>query len=337
MLLGIDSSENEKRMTRTNFYLKGLLILPFFLLLLSCVSYNPASDDDGLLYSVNSHGAYTSYILGSMHGDGHRYTIEEINSVFPNLQTVFTDIQTVVTETNKNLRDSFVINDCVEAAKLLMNVDRPNTLNMMPNGITYKNLLQGVQYKVVDEYLMRRFPSTSYSMYKPAYWLLRLPFSLYADSLNAKSVDQCIYEYAILRGKETMCLESYVDQISSNISILKDSLEFSKPLNEQAKILYRKILQIDSIKKNYKDLHYCLHNYYMNRDKEGLDKINLYLNDSIIYRHSISERNKKWIPKIIKFVQEKPCLIVVGERHLAGRDGLVSLLRKKGYLLEKLN
>lgn len=324
-------------MTRSHFLLKDLLVLLFFILFASCISYSPTSDDEGLLFRVTNTGKPTSYILGSMHGDGHRYTIEELKSIFPKLQVVFNDIHVVITETNKNLKDSLVINDCVEAAKILMDTDRPDSLNTMPYGITYNSLLQGTHYQVVDEYLNRQYPSTNYSIYKPAYWTLRLPFTLYADSMNAKSVDQCVYEYATLCGKKTMCLESYVDQMLSNVTILTDTLEFSKSLKEQARLLYEKITQINSINTNYKNFHNSLHNYYVNSDKEGLDKLNSYLEDSIIYRHSISERNKKWMPRIDKLIQENPCLIIVGERHLFGKDGLIPLLKGKGYLLEKLN
>lgn len=48
----------------------------------------------------------------------------------------------------------------------------------------------------------------------------------------------------------------------------------------------------------------------------------------------LTNRNKNWIPKIEKTAKEKPTFFGVGAAHLAGDDGVISLLRKKGYKVE---
>jgi uncharacterized protein YbaP (TraB family) len=45
----------------------------------------------------------------------------------------------------------------------------------------------------------------------------------------------------------------------------------------------------------------------------------------------LSERNKKWIHKIESFAKDKPTFFGVGAGHLAGENGVITLLRKKGY------
>ena len=56
-----------------------------------------------------------------------------------------------------------------------------------------------------------------------------------------------------------------------------------------------------------------------------------------IYRVLITQRNKKWIKKIEAFLGEKENhMIVVGAAHLAGKNGLVEVLKKKGYSVEQL-
>ncbi|MES2488106.1 MAG: TraB/GumN family protein [Bacteroidota bacterium] len=48
----------------------------------------------------------------------------------------------------------------------------------------------------------------------------------------------------------------------------------------------------------------------------------------------LNNRNQNWIPKIEKIAKEKPTLFGVGAAHLAGEQGLIMLLRKKGYTVE---
>ena len=47
----------------------------------------------------------------------------------------------------------------------------------------------------------------------------------------------------------------------------------------------------------------------------------------------ISKRNEKWIPLMQKAFTEKPTFFAVGAGHLGGSEGVISLLRKKGYRL----
>ena len=48
----------------------------------------------------------------------------------------------------------------------------------------------------------------------------------------------------------------------------------------------------------------------------------------------LKNRNTNWIPKIEKAAKEKPTFFGVGAAHLGGDDGVIKLLRKKGYTVE---
>jgi uncharacterized protein YbaP (TraB family) len=51
-----------------------------------------------------------------------------------------------------------------------------------------------------------------------------------------------------------------------------------------------------------------------------------------LYDALLGARNRKWMPKIEALLQgNEDYLVVVGTLHYVGRDGLLSLLRKKGY------
>ena len=51
-----------------------------------------------------------------------------------------------------------------------------------------------------------------------------------------------------------------------------------------------------------------------------------------IYDRLLVERNRNWLPQVDACLQENAgCFIVVGAAHLVGRDGLPTLLEKRGY------
>ncbi len=56
-----------------------------------------------------------------------------------------------------------------------------------------------------------------------------------------------------------------------------------------------------------------------------------YENDLIV------QRNKNWIPVIEETTKLKPTFFAVGAAHLAGEEGVIKLLRKKGYKVEAVN
>lgn len=51
----------------------------------------------------------------------------------------------------------------------------------------------------------------------------------------------------------------------------------------------------------------------------------------------LNTRNRKWIPVIEENVRQHPTFIAVGAAHLGGEEGLISLLRKRGYTLRPVS
>jgi len=55
-----------------------------------------------------------------------------------------------------------------------------------------------------------------------------------------------------------------------------------------------------------------------------------------LYRALIVDRNRAWFPKIESYLsQSENYLVVVGAAHLAGKDGLIEMLKAKGYAVEQ--
>lgn len=56
-----------------------------------------------------------------------------------------------------------------------------------------------------------------------------------------------------------------------------------------------------------------------------------------VYNSLIVERNRNWLPQIDAcLAKAMPCFVVVGAAHLVGPDGLLELLRRKGYGIQQL-
>ena len=65
---------------------------------------------------------------------------------------------------------------------------------------------------------------------------------------------------------------------------------------------------------------------------ENMDKINplsKFIGDNVI-----ENRNRRWISKIVPAIEENPTFIAIGVRSLYGENGLINLLKKKGYTVE---
>lgn len=71
----------------------------------------------------------------------------------------------------------------------------------------------------------------------------------------------------------------------------------------------------------------------------GLDSLmNSGMKDSPgVFATMITNRNRSWIPKLESLIRGKDdALVIVGAGHLVGKDGVVELLRAKGYTIEQL-
>ena len=77
---------------------------------------------------------------------------------------------------------------------------------------------------------------------------------------------------------------------------------------------------------------------WRNGDAAALEKMALSSFDGYrgAYTSLIVERNNNWVPQIEAcMAKPQPCFVVVGAAHLVGPDGLLALLKNKGYQLEQ--
>jgi len=139
-------------------------------------------------------------------------------------------------------------------------------------------------------------------------------------------VDKHYYALAKKQGKQTIPLET----VDFQINLLSN---FSK---EEGEALMKSTLrQMDSLKKDFDELLKA----WETGDNEKLDKmLNEAMGDSpAIYKRLLTDRNRNWIPKLEELTQGgKNVIVIVGAGHLVGKEGVVELLRQKGYKVTQL-
>lgn len=73
---------------------------------------------------------------------------------------------------------------------------------------------------------------------------------------------------------------------------------------------------------------------WKDNDVGALEKLDVQLKSAYpaVYEHLLAGRNRNWMPMLKRLLDGgEPQLIVVGAAHLVGPDGLVALLRARGY------
>lgn len=72
--------------------------------------------------------------------------------------------------------------------------------------------------------------------------------------------------------------------------------------------------------------------YYSKQDLESLAKLILESDElGSSAEELLDKRNKNWIPKMENLMNSKTCFFAVGAGHLGGPNGVIELLRQKGY------
>ncbi len=134
------------------------------------------------------------------------------------------------------------------------------------------------------------------------------------------SLDEHLWKFAEEHGKKTSGLESHEEQLTILHSI-------------DPKPIYKQLLNISrnpaSIRKNTdKSLKLYMsgriHELYL-LSKSSMQQ----LREKVIY-----ERNRKMAAVIDQLDQDSQYFITVGAAHLSGKYGLITMLKKKGYMLK---
>ena len=319
--------------------LLGLLILFFAVSFCSgcrgCSNVQLDSQKDGMLWEISGNGlSHKSYLFGTMHGDGHNYKQEEIFTAFPQLREVLGNVSCIYLEQSKDFNDSAVVADCVASASVFVKADEANEYNALPLGESYQGLYDSREkFRLVDNFFCEKLRRSSYTQFKPAYWVERLRLNRMKGNAKAVSVDDCLYHYALQKNIKVSGLETYEESARALVEATRDSAKYMKSLKEQAADLYDAIVQMEKIAQMEKvSASTSSYEMYLSGDLEKLYSKNLSFIPNEVYELKMgAERNNRWLRKIEDILKDRTCLIAVGAMHLPGDKGLIALLRAKGY------
>lgn len=137
-------------------------------------------------------------------------------------------------------------------------------------------------------------------------------------------VDRYLAERAKSSGKPTSGLETLEFQLT-----LLDQL----PKRDQEMMLRETVTELDLLDKNLDQIVQS----WLKGDSASLENLLLAGMKEYpeLHQKIIVERNRRWLPQIEKAIGQGGAMVVVGAAHLVGPDGVVEMLRSRGYELEQ--
>lgn len=139
-------------------------------------------------------------------------------------------------------------------------------------------------------------------------------------------LDRHFYEKAKAGGKPLQALETLDYQLSRFDDMSQDV---------QDRMLAETLKQLDNTKTSFSKMA----DAWKNGDAPAVERLVLQdlKSEPLLYQRMLLDRNQAWLPKIeALFSRPKPAFVVVGAAHLVGSDGLLQMLKAKGYLIEQL-
>jgi uncharacterized protein YbaP (TraB family) len=197
---------------------------------------------------------------------------------------------------------------------------QPDTLKTVLNPLTYERLSvaaanAGLPLQAIEPF-KPWFATTTLTIVK----LQKLGFD------EKYGLDKYFYDKAVADQKKVIGLESIDFQIS-----LFDSLSNENPndfVNRALTELNMLERDINALLKAWHDGDFQTLEDLMNKSFEEFPDLN---------KKFITDRNKAWVKRLSGMIKgEQTYMVVVGAGHLPGEEGVINLLKKKGFTVEQL-
>jgi uncharacterized protein len=267
------------------------------------------TDTSSLLYEVTGKGlAKPSYVFGTMHAA---------------CQTDVVPLETVGTYVNQT--DQIVmeldLDDKAVVGAMASGV-------MIPGGKTLKDYLTPEEFAKVDAMVMELLgaPAEAVKSVKPMMLSVALMTSQKVIGCAPPvTYDISLAQLAASAKKPVIGLETPAEQAA---------FIDSKPIEKQAKELYEMSLDTRKAIKDMRDLTEA----YRSRSSDRLFEIAAEQSkkDKDFMKRLLDDRNIAWVPKLESSMRAKPTFVAVGAAHLGGKDGVINLLRSKGYTVRPI-
>ena len=257
-------------------------------------------------------GSSTLYLVGSVH-----LLTKDYYPLDPALDAAFSDSDLLVEE--------------VDIGEMMATENQFNMLmeGMLPSGQTLDKVLSPSTFAAVSKRIDGLgLPVEPLKRLKP--WLLAitlLGMEWQKAGFEAElGLDRHFYDRAKAQKKAVQGLETVAFQIS----------RFDEMTNEeQERLLTETLKELDTQRADVTRLA----NAWRSGDVATVERIVLQdlKSEPKLYQRLLVDRNRDWLPKVEALVTRgnRP-FVVVGAAHLVGADGLLAMLRARGFTVEQL-
>lgn len=271
-----------------------------FATFLSIFSTNAQELENSLLWKISGNGLEEpSYLFGTIHITCDATLSDKVKKALDETSQVVLEIDMDDPSMQAKMTSGIYMKDGKKIEDMVSEEDFKTINNLMTNhaGVPL-NMVQNV---------------------KPFF----LTAMLYPKLIDCtmQSFEQELIEVAQTQNEEILGLETIEDQIKVFDDIpyedqLSDLLRSAKDNLEKDKANFAELLEL------YKT--------------ENITKMETMMDDesSSLSKHQdklLTNRNKNWIARITEYSKSKPTFYGVGAGHLAGKNGVIKLLRKAGY------
>ncbi len=199
---------------------------------------------------------------------------------------------------------------------------------MLPAGQSLERVVSRDTFHAVSKKLAGLgMPQGPLQQFKP--WLLALTLQgleWQKAGFNADlGVDKYLYDLATRANKPVRGLETLAFQISRFDGM---SAEL------QDRMLAETLRELESTRSSFTRIA----DAWKAGDVPAIEQIVLQdlKSDPVMYERMLVERNRMWLPQIeALFARATPAFVVVGAAHLVGADGLLQMLKTRGYTVEQ--
>lgn len=277
-------------------------ILTFFQLLVPAASAQ-------LLWKVSGKGIDNpSYILGTHHAVPFNFC-----DSIPGLMRAVEDVEWIIGEFDMMQMEQMTPAQMMEMQKLMM----------MPEDTTLASLFEENDKILLDKYLQETVGGNlqTFSSMKPMTLMVTLQNKILTDIIpdiaRMTGMDKYLQNLGRTKGKQIGGLETMDYQLN---------LLYGSSLKDQAEALMEMVR-----KGNSKELLIELTEAYKTQDLKLLWKIFQEQMTPYEYEALVTVRNHNWIEQMVELIPAQSSLFVVGSGHLLGDDGLITLLKDRGF------
>lgn len=276
------------------------------LLVIICISTVNAQ----LLWKISGHGLkQNSYLLGTH----HLISISFLDSI-PGVYPAFNKSKMVVSE--------IVFSNQDVSAK----IQKASTL---PDSVTMKNLLSAEDFDFVNKELIDVLKMNLLSINKmhPSLIQTFYELELYKERAHFDPNTKSDSYFQLVASQKRIPVAG-LETVDKQIELLFPKENLKKSAQELVKTIRKK----DLLFADYQQLN----KLYRSGDIEGLSEMNKAWNrewgvTAEENARQLDLRNIEWVKQLPELMKSNSCFIAVGALHLPGENGLIHLLRKKGY------